>query len=489
MTDWLTAVLLLQLGGIGEAQQQQQQPGQQLNAVCSLGIRGFEADRIGVANASLNCTSPSPLRVGVDAGLMSKFVHQFQGVEASADAYSCHRQVLYAANDVGDQLHALLHFCAGNYNVTFSQLSIQDVYLDLNDTYWSILAFGQQVVVNIVQGFVANNQARSALVFIDNAQAQLSHVKFLRNAGVMGTCILGLDKAQINVSNSSFTNNTAVSAAAGVGIDGEVKLHVSNSLFDSNLATQTGGAVGVTGQAVATLASTTIRNCSAPFSGGVYAAGFASVHVLKGSTFIGNFANAGEGGDIGAFESIRAVIHGAEFINNSALTFGAGVLKRGGRIDVFDSLFIGNTLVYTFPTPVAGAGLFAASKLSVTGCIFEYNSAVQGVSGGLHAACNNEANFIASIVNSSFSANQALNGGGLTYDNCPVSLLLNSTIDHNQAVTYGGGVYATGNTSLSLDKCSIVGNAASYSAGMSAQKTTAELCQQETCLPITRLAS
>jgi predicted outer membrane repeat protein len=155
---------------------------------------------------------------------------------------------------------------------------------------------------------------------------------------------------------------------------------------------------------------------------------------ITGVTLANGFIS-GNGGAISANGSGNLTVSNTTFSGNRAGTNGAAVYcNLSAALTVTNSIFVSNQFANN------GGAIFAEAgcPLTVTGSTFSGNRS--GGSGGAIYALSQ-----ATVANSTFSGNSAVNGyGGGIYDQSPLTIA-NSTFSGNETGNSGGGIYANAN--------------------------------------------
>jgi hypothetical protein len=267
---------------------------------------------------------------------------------------------------------------------------------------------------------------------IQNNQTDLNH-----SGGAIAT------RGPLSITNSTLSHNQAGSGGAIYASSSAARVQVVDTSVDLNKALQPGSGDGG-GLWLAAAASLSVTGSqffqnSAQHGGGALAlsSGAAATFTPHGATRTFLFNNSADsfGGAI-YNETGLLVLRGALIQSNHTLTTTAGVGFGGGLADdgaltVTDSLFQGNV-------GRSGGGLWVGGVLdtpiaAITHTQLLSNSAVDK-GGGLFAI---GLTATVSIETSSFEANQAGSGGGLTRENAHLSIS-RSSFTLNTATHTGG---------------------------------------------------
>ncbi|MCG8403697.1 MAG: hypothetical protein MI923_00735 [Phycisphaerales bacterium] len=221
--------------------------------------------------------------------------------------------------------------------------------------------------------------------------------------------------------------------------------------------------------------------------------------VLLGLTVTGGAASAGNGlaagGGIGMFQANPTVTNcrfvnnsvadltangggiycgfggpltftGCEFIGNSARN-GGGLSVANQAVSVIDCVFRENTSLGDDVFPGHGAGLFignsSASVISVTGCMFEDNTAT-GSGGG--AWLNSSDDGVVNVINCDFINNNAMEGDGAgAWISDGEVMVTDCLLRGNSAGDAGGGMSIVFSLSLNISQCMFENNSTDSSGG------------------------
>ncbi len=141
---------------------------------------------------------------------------------------------------------------------------------------------------------------------------------------------------------------------------------------------------------------------------------------------------------------------GCEFVDNTSTSWGAGLGGVAESVQLIDCTISSNTS----NGGGGGGGVHLVwTDLTVTGCVFDQNSALNGNGGGL----NTDGAFL-SIVDTSFTGNVAGKSGGLVAGNMDTGTLTRVTCSGNEATNGSGGTGLYSAASLTVTDCDFVGN-------------------------------
>eukprot|EP00775_Hariotina_reticulata_P006417 gene6417-6648_t len=432
-------------------------------------------------NISLHCQplEGGPIPVIVDSKVISKQMQgyqSFKGVQVDMINGNLDGNP-HAAGDVGESSRtaacggghnnsqaaavALLSFC-GNFTVTFTNLTIQDVQLmnlgiqprigPIPPNFSTVLLFGgsrqspsSSPTVYIHTAKVVHNAAHNAaLLMTGSSRVTINKLVCRGNFGKFGACLAATDSAAVQLNNGSVSSCTAVQGAgvftsgnASVTITGSKISHCTSSdsggalyardhaaltvhgssLFNNHAANK-GGALAAYGDVSVKVYSSKFSNNNASWSGGAIDADSIADHhdspvlEISNSSFSHNrVANqdntTGWGGALAASGSTKVNISGASsFISNVAAKRGGAIIADDDVVvKVHNSTFLLNNA--TSVTPGEGGGALAAYcrvTASIEHCLFQHNSAAW--SGG---ALNIQYSTSLTVADSTFSNNRAAN--------------------------------------------------------------------------------
>ena len=243
----------------------------------------------------------------------------------------------------------------------------------------------------------------------------------------------------LRVSNGLFSG-----LSGGGGIYNEGRLTLLGTTVSSNAVeatTSSSGSFGGSGGGLWNRGTATIKNSSfVNNSSRIRGGGLGSKGgrlMIENSNFSGNDSGAGGGGI--HLDYSTATISGSTFSDNGAYGDGGGIENFGGTLTVQDSMFSSNdTSAYD------GGGIGNFGELTVRRSTFSGNNAAED--GG--AIYNGRfENSLLTVENSTFYANKTGvdnsddggHGGGI--HNTGNATVLSSTFAANEAVLRGGGLY------------------------------------------------
>ncbi len=281
---------------------------------------------------------------------------------------------------------------------------------------------------------------------------------FTENTATRGGAIY--NSGIMNIANGEFVDNNATVTGGAVFSTG--KLTVTDSLFDGNTADY-GAAIRtvVNAPSTLTISGTTFRNNHANENGAVGIFDKSAESSITNSHFINNYTtfndadafaamsvsnqNQMEGaGALSLGSESLVTISGTEFKNNYTTLGGGAISTRttaqnnvGEKLDITNSTFIGNK---------AGV-IYDATSDSVSASNF---ANIRGFGGAIYANVwnNKKGEGFATISDSTFTKNEAYNGGAIYNDAADGKVgnikLTNSSFTSNIASENGGAIYNEG---------------------------------------------
>ena len=233
------------------------------------------------------------------------------------------------------------------------------------------------------------------------------------NSAASGGAIAAAGGDRLTLNGDYFVNDRALAGGGAVAISGAGSIvNVNGCLFQTDICQQQpGGAIMVTGtgNSLTVTVSNFVGN-AAPQGGAIGMLGSTSDLSVSDSEFTGtNIANIGDGGAI--FAQTPVVLNSDTFNQNQAG-------DNGGAVSV-----VGNT-----------------ASLTVSACSFFQDEA--GVGGGAISTSDGAPD---NIQNSGFSSNIASRGGAVrAFGNTTTLTVLNSTFFNNNALAGAGGAVPRG---------------------------------------------
>lgn len=282
--------------------------------------------------------------------------------------------------------------------------------------------------------FVANTaMSRAGAVYADSAAIVLGGV-LLNNQCSELHCLGGgmLVAGTLTATNAQFINNVASGAYGGLWAVGPATL--SGGVFQGNTCTQDGcQAGGMFATSAVVMTSTQFLTNSALGSGGGLVA--SDGLTLTAGLFQNNSCHY-ENCQGGALMTIgSAAISDTVFVTNTARQHG-GALRAHGALVLNGGQFQGNRCLLD---DCSGGAVYSGGTLALTGTQFTNNTALFG-GGGVHA--ENAARLTNGVFHSNQCTGASCRGGGLSVaHNRPVTLTAMLFLS-NTALGQGGGVNA-----------------------------------------------
>lgn len=208
--------------------------------------------------------------------------------------------------------------------------------------------------------------------------------------------------------DSSTFNNNIITGTVGTG--GAISVQngtaiVTNSTFTNNRA-RNGGALYLGTGGNATIEDSTFSANRAGYGGAIESNGITLT--VESTLFAGNQSTVGDAGAIWLYNGTNNTIQGSEFVNNHSA-------MGGGAISCL------------------------AAGLSISGSTFDFNQATDQT--------------------------QSNNNGGAIFSTCTINVT-NSTFSGNQADNGGGAFHQTGSRAATLEYVTIADNNADFGAGI-----------------------
>lgn len=227
----------------------------------------------------------------------------------------------------------------------------------------------------------------------------------------------------VSINDTTFQGNSAGFGGAIYNVAGD--LTFNNTTFAGNEAEASGGAIGSvasTGSASLIINDSTFDDNTAERGGAIYNSGDVELYE---STLSSNEATLSGGG---IYSTGDLIIRESTFDDNTAYQSGGGIFNEGAAVVDFTT-FKDNTA----ETEEGGGIKNYRATLTVGNSLFHHNMAQAEEGGGI------ENTGVATIENSTFSANGAATDGGGIYTTDTLTIH-NSTFTGNEAGT-GGGIY------------------------------------------------
>ncbi len=229
----------------------------------------------------------------------------------------------------------------------------------------------------------------------------------------------------INIDNVEFLVNTATRSGGAIYNSESTSLTIENSKFTQNVATVNGGAIH--NSDTLTITETQFTQNEAANGGAIYDEG--KEIDISGSDFLSNTADVGGAIYLDVSDG-SLIITGSTFLQNIANSNG-GAISTSGTSEITSTQFTGNTAT------TAGGAIYNTGELAITDTSFSLNKATS-VTDGVGGAIANENGEITIKGSSTFSNNEALNGGAIANTGGTISLT-NARFTDNEA-THGGAI-------------------------------------------------
>lgn len=286
-----------------------------------------------------------------------------------------------------------------------------------------------------------------------------------------------------------FKNLRMINGNAPVGGDGgSIRIlpnvglvDIRNCSIDGNAA-DFGGAIAIQGSGMVNIQDSDLLNNTATFDGGAISQQGASTLSIEASSLNTNTASSA-GGAIACSQCGGSIdITESNLSGNAAASHGGAIYSAGtGSTDILLTELTNNTT----NNGNGGAiylGVAGGNRLNVQRSTFDQNVTANG-GGGIHA----EGGGI-SISNSTFSANQALVGGGLDILATVNSADVYSSTFYGNIATFGlapgGGALANNINNLRLNNSILAGSVGDECAGTLLPVVIDSLIDDATCGPV-----
>ena len=263
--------------------------------------------------------------------------------------------------------------------------------------------------------------------------------------------------AVVNLDGLTITGGHMPNNGGGIRNDGTLQLHDVRVIDNSGY---NGGGIRNTGQ-LSISASVITQNAGSNTGGGI--SNFGGEVAITGSTISDNSTKYGGG----LWTNASAVIVDSTIEYNDASENGGGIINAtGGTLSIERTAFVENTAKF-------GGGIWTNATATITDSTFDGNQASSN--GG---AISNTSNGTLSLVGGTLSGNTGNFGGGLL--NSGTSSVVNSTFSGNEARNGGGGISSSG--TLSVSHSTFVGNQAGTGSGGGIRRSTGSFSLHGTIL-------
>jgi CSLREA domain-containing protein len=193
-------------------------------------------------------------------------------------------------------------------------------------------------------------------------------------------------------------------------------------------------------------------------SGVFYASGASPIYI-RDLTITGGAKPSGGGGLVvtNNFGTARVIVSDVVIENNTAYT-GGGIAVYASHLELYRTVIRNNSAEY------AGGGIHVDTSsgrtLTIEDSTIENNSAPTG--GGLYVAMRTTSSY--TIRRSLVANNSATDGAGLYLAQTAPGSIINTTFSNNQATNNGGAIYHAGSNLLTLSWITVTGNLADSDA-------------------------
>ncbi len=307
---------------------------------------------------------------------------------------------------------------------------------------------GNTAELSVTGGSIGGNRSAAfgGAIFQSGAQTlALTNVVIERNQALGGGALF-LNGPSVQLKGVRIAENLASTGGGGGAYMENVTLVADSSTFVENRATQGGGAIlALTG------GTYTLRNVIADDnvsnSGGAYGFNGTMTVTLEGGQIRRNRSNTVGGGVWKAGQSVFSMA-GTQVLDNEAGTQGGGVqlVGPGAAATLRRVTVSGNKAI-----AASGGGMTAGVPTLVEESTFARNT-TGAIGGGLFTATTGNL----TVRNSTFSANEALTGGGIAATG--PGTIVNSTFVANKAFDYGAGIGTNNAGALTVTNVLLAGN-------------------------------
>ncbi len=272
-------------------------------------------------------------------------------------------------------------------------------------------------------------------------------------------------KGNITITGGSFVGNKSDFGGAillGANNSTEGIFTATGTLFEGNGATSLAGAVSASSLI---LEDVTFRNnyVNANTTSIAYGGAIAGKTTLKGTVlFEGNsVTNKGDAYGGAIYGSSLTIADDAKvsFIGNSVTS--SGDLALGGAIHISNNLSL-TGIIFEDNSAQYGGAIYSNRNITLDGCTFKENEAT--INGGaIYLVPNSTAPVLIIRNGTVFEGNTAVRYGGAIYANATTFTISGSYFNGNSAGRYGGAIYA--NCSVTINDGTQFGNISGNTAG------------------------
>ena len=338
-----------------------------------------------------------------------------------------------------------------------------------------------QVPLGSVMEITSKRGYGGAIYLGKNSQAEVYHVIFTQNTAHIGGAIYVIDDSEFEGQYLNFTQNTATSGSAIYAQSSHVSC--KNCFLDQNIIDNNEtGAAAIRIQNYSTLNLTGIecKRQLGNFLSCIFASDYCNVSVYD-SKFAMNRGSA-----IGIWNHISLVMTNSLFFKNSAPAQGGSIYSLNSTLDISHSTFCHNEAQSggalflqlsramlnncTFHNNSNTSVALDNSKVLTENCTFHNNSSPLN-GGALYVQEHSSLN----LSNTTFLYNSAASGGAVSADSYSVLRICNCSFSNNIALSNGGGLLLMVNATANIVNTTFTENEANDGGAILA----ISLCQIE----------
>jgi CSLREA domain-containing protein len=307
---------------------------------------------------------------------------------------------------------------------------------------------GNTAALSMTGGSISGNRSTAfgGAIFQSGAQSlTLTNVAIERNQALGGGGLF-LNGVNVRLSGGRIAENIASTGGGGGAYMENATLVADSTTFAENRATQGGGAI-----LALTSGTYTLRNVVADDnvsnSGGAYGFSGAMTVTFEGGLVRRNRSNTVGGGLWKAGQSVLSMT-GTQVLDNEAGTQGGGLQLSGpGAAATLRRVTVSGNKAVT----QSGGGVTAGVVTLIEESTFARNT-TGAIGGALFAAASGNS----TVRNSTFSANEALMGGGIAATG--PATVVNATFVANKAIDYGAGIGTNNAGAATVTNILLAGN-------------------------------
>ena len=280
---------------------------------------------------------------------------------------------------------------------------------------------------------------------------------------------VSIKQTQSNLSHCTFTSNSASGSGGGLLAD-TTMLNLDDCHFDSNSSGFTGGGIYLNRSQTVASQTSFSNNTAINRGGGIYNFGdpalvIPSLLSLSNCQFDENIANS-EGGGLASENTSTSITDCAFNQNTSNNSSGGGAFFLTAPATLTNTTFTNNIAVN------AGGLHCFNDSVSLLHCQFDSNSASELGGGTVFQSSPAQVNFVA------FNHNTAERGGGFYIQNIAIALA-DCQFNENMASIRGGGIYLNASPMHASNTTFTANTAAFFGGGIYSQNESVSLmdCQ------------